>query len=331
MKSGKWQRMHRGIYATYTGTPTREAKLWAAVLWAGKGAMISHQTAAELQEFTEKTDRDIHVTVPSNRHPLGKPMPGVVVHRSSQSQRVGDVANRLPHTYVADTVLDLVATARTMDDAYAWVSRAVARGKANVAELRNALERRSRFPGRSWLSDALAEAQDGSNSGLELRYTRDVERAHGLPEAKRQARRAIDGTTHYKDNLYELYRICVELDGVAYHRDRQHQDRHRDNVNLAVDDVRTFRFDIVGVTQGACESAAMVAAALRRNGWQGIPHPCGKPGCRMRTSLPRRETPLMGGVSRQDLFRNGAGAVELTYLSHISDMRRGPAGGGGSR
>ena len=48
------------------------------------------------------------------------------------------------------------------------------------------------------------------------------------------------------------------------------------------DDTRTFRFGPVEVTELACESAALVAAALRRNGWPGKPRPCRRPACALR-------------------------------------------------
>src|SRR6201999_2129064 len=45
---GGWTRLDRGIYATGSGPPSRKALLWAALLWAGSGAVLSHETAAEL-------------------------------------------------------------------------------------------------------------------------------------------------------------------------------------------------------------------------------------------------------------------------------------------
>ena len=76
--------------------------------------------------------------------------------------------------------------------------------------------------------------------------------------------------------------VCVEIDGPSYHQDEQViRDNRRDNLNLATDDTRTFRFGPVEVTERACESAAMVAATLRRQGWQGQPHPCRRPGCKV--------------------------------------------------
>lgn len=280
LERGRWRRLHRGVYATFTGRLPREARLWMAVLWAGEGAMLSHATAAELQGLTGESSREIHVTVPRGRRPQGKPVRGVIVHRSDQSRCDGVAPWTLPRTLLEDTVLDLVAAAGTVEDAYSWLCRAVTRrDPVTIWELRAALDRRKRFPGRAWLNDALADAGEGAHFPLERRYARDVERAHGLPRATRQARRTIRGKAHRKDSWYEAYGVCVELDGITYHRGRQHQDRHRDNVNLAVDDVRTFRFDIVDLTEGACRTAALVAATLRRQGWKGSPRPCRRPGC----------------------------------------------------
>src|SRR5579862_4580638 len=44
VKHGRWRQVYRGVYAMFTGPLTREAQLWAAVLYAGKGAQLSHET-----------------------------------------------------------------------------------------------------------------------------------------------------------------------------------------------------------------------------------------------------------------------------------------------
>jgi hypothetical protein len=49
VRQGRWQRLHRGVYATFSGEPSREAVLWAGVLASGPWAMLSYQTAAESQ------------------------------------------------------------------------------------------------------------------------------------------------------------------------------------------------------------------------------------------------------------------------------------------
>jgi hypothetical protein len=273
--------MHRGVYATFTGEAPREAKLWAAVQRAGAGAMLSHETAAEVHRLIDKPSGKIHITVPRSRRPAqNNPVRGVVIHRSDQSQPQRLPPWQVPRTRIEDTVLDLVAAASNFDDAYGWISRAISRELVTAGMLREALAARQRVRWRAWLTDALADAAEGIHFPLERRYARDVERAHGLPDARRQARRVIGGKAHYKDNWYPEYGVCVELDGAAYHPPEQtRKDKRRDNVNLAVDDARTYRFDIVDVTERACLSAAMLAASLRRNGWRGRPHPCRKPGC----------------------------------------------------
>jgi hypothetical protein len=288
LTSGKWQRVHEGVYATFSGPLPREARLWAAVRRAGDGAMLSHETAAEVQGLVDKpADADIHLTVAIRRRPVqGKPVHGIVIHRSDQRRPQFPNSWKLPRTRIEDTVLDLVFAAATFEQGYAWIARAVARDLVTIAMLRAALAGRTRVRWRAWLADALEDASAGVHSTLERRYVRDVERAHGLPEAQRQARRTVGGRTHYKDNWYGGYRVAVEVDGPAYHQgDRAAADKDRDNLNLAADAAQTFRFGPVGVTERACESAALVAAGLRRNGWTGTPRPCRRPGCTVDRAL----------------------------------------------
>jgi len=193
-----------------------------------------------------------------------------------------------------------VTSAATFERGYSWIARAVSRDLVTVAVLRAALESRVRVRWRVWLTEAFDDSGDGVNSPLERRYVRDVERAHGLPKAQRQAPRTLVGKTHYKDNWYAEYRVAVEVDGPAHHQgDRAEADRVRDNLNLAADGVQTCRFGPVGVTERACESAALLATTLRRNGWTGTPHPCHRPGCAVtRTIRPQRTFHLAQQASR---------------------------------
>ena len=41
VRSGCWQRLQRGVYATFSGEPLRETVLWAALLRAGPEAVLS--------------------------------------------------------------------------------------------------------------------------------------------------------------------------------------------------------------------------------------------------------------------------------------------------
>src|SRR5580700_7370133 len=60
LRNDRWRPLQRGVYATFTGKPSRDAELWAAVLRAGPHAVLSHQTAAELDGLTTKRSALIH-------------------------------------------------------------------------------------------------------------------------------------------------------------------------------------------------------------------------------------------------------------------------------
>jgi hypothetical protein len=304
LKSGRWQRVHEGVYATFSGPLPRDAQLWAAVRRAGDGAMLSHQSAAEVQGLIDKPGgANVHVTVAARRRPVQRrPVRGIVIHRSDQSRpQFPGGSWKIPRTRIDDTVLDLVTAAVTFERGYSWIARAVAQDLVAVATLREALAGRSRIRWRAWLADALEDSGDGVNSPLERRYVRDVERAHGLPKAERQARRTLGGRTHRKDNWYAEYGVAVEIDGPAYHEgDRAVADRDRDNLNLAADAVQTLRFGPVGVTERGCDSAALVAATLRRNGWTGNPHPCHRSGCAIARAFP---VPAARAFPAQETYR----------------------------
>jgi hypothetical protein len=57
LQGERWQRLQAGVYATFSGEPPRTAVLWAAVLRAGPGAVLSHQTAAELYGLADAPAR----------------------------------------------------------------------------------------------------------------------------------------------------------------------------------------------------------------------------------------------------------------------------------
>jgi hypothetical protein len=279
LRSGIWQRLNRRAYATFTGELSREARLWAAVLWAGPGAALSHETAAEIHGLIDKPFGPIHVSVPAERHPgRRRKIRGVVIYRSRCLVPEWQPPWHLPRTTVEDTVLDLVATARTFDDAYGWISRAVGRHLTSPQLLSKALTHRSRMRWRTWITAALQDAADGVHSPLERHYMDGVERAHGLPRARRQAKRRHGSATRYLDNLYEGYDLCVEVDGlVAHPPERRWRDTHRDNANL-VQGTETLRYGWPDATEKRCRTAAEIAVVLRRRGWKGTLRPCG-PDC----------------------------------------------------
>ena len=184
-----------------------------------------------------------------------------------------------PCTRVEDTVLDLVQIAPDFDDAYGWICRAIGRRRTTAERIRLAMDSRKKMRWRREIAAALSDADDGALSLLEYRYVRRVERPHGLPAARRQARIRQRTGNRYLDNLYEAYGVCIELDGTAAHpEDEQWRDKRRDNASL-VSGIVTLRFGFPELGDHRCESAAYVAAVLRQRGWLGPAHPCHRPDC----------------------------------------------------
>jgi hypothetical protein len=279
LHTGAWRRLHHGVYATFNGVLPRKAELWAAVPRVGPGAVLSHETAAEVHGLTDKPSRKIHVSVAVVQRPgRYQAIRGVVIHRSRNLVAEWQPPWQLPRTTVPATVLDLITTARTLDDAYGWISAAVGRRLTTPELLGKALAARPRMRWRNWVTGALQDAAEGIHSPLERIYVHGVERAHGLPVAKRQARRRHGSGTRYLDNLYQDHGLCVELDGSAAHpAEGRWRDTRRDNVNLT-QGTRTLRYSWLDVTRHRCQTAAQIAAALRHSGWTGTLRPCG-PGC----------------------------------------------------
>jgi Transcriptional regulator, AbiEi antitoxin len=272
LRSGRWQRLYPGVYATFSGTLVPECHLWAAILRAGPSSALSHQTAARLWELSGASTPAIHVTVPRGS-PVAS-MPGVVIHYAQRVTQARHPTALPPRTTVEETALDLAGAARSAEDAVAWVLRAVASRRTTAERLSAALRQRRRIRWRSEIGYALDPVNAGVHSILEFRFVNRVERPHGLPPGTRQ-RPARRGLRHeYADTAYEEYATLVELDGRAAHPESsRHLDTNRDNANIA-DGWVTLRYGWIEVSERSCEVAAQLAQALRCRGWTGPTRRC---------------------------------------------------------
>jgi hypothetical protein len=283
VRHGSWRQLYLGVYATFTGPVGREARLWAAVLYAGEGAQLSHETAAEVNGLTERRSTLIHVTVPIGRRV--RQLRGMKIHLSSHIDPTARFPRGvLPHTLVEETIVDLVNAADCLDDACGWITTAFGRRLTGEGPLRKTLSTRKKLRWRGQLDEFITAAAGGAHSLLEFRYGRDVERAHGLPKAREQVPfTKADGSRGFRDRCYEKYGLVVELDGKQAHpEERRGHDRRRDN-DATAGGGATLRYDWDDVTRHSCDTAAQVARSLAKRGWPGQLKPCSQ-SCR---ALPR--------------------------------------------
>lgn len=113
-KLARWRRsaylrpLLPGVFAVGHAAPNREGDLWAAVLYAGPGAMLSHATAARWLGLVDFAPRVIQVSTPRKARSL---------QRIKVYGRRRDLARHfhkgLPVTTIPTTMVDLAATSTT--------------------------------------------------------------------------------------------------------------------------------------------------------------------------------------------------------------------------
>lgn len=274
----RWTQVHRGVYATFTGPLSRDAQLWAAILYAGRGARLSRETAAEIIHLADRRSPLIHVAIPANRRV--RPPQGVIIHLSANRNLNWRFARGIPpRTFAEETVIDLAQAATNLDDVIATVTAAFARDLTSEERLRQEVAVRKRLRWREDLDEIIPRAAGGAHSILEYRYDRDVEQAHGLPPARKQVTfTKSNGRQGRRDRCYEKYGLIIELDGRRYHpEERRRIDQARDNAAAATGG-STLRYGWDDVTRNPCAVAAQVHAALAKRRYTGLLTPC-SPTC----------------------------------------------------
>ena len=257
LTSGRWVRVHPGVYLT---TPGRD-DWWTCALAAQlavPGAAWSHDTAGYSWGLVRSPPRTLELVLPETRRAV--PPRGVIVRRAVAADHRVDDLHWPWRTTAEETILDVSATA-TPDETFAL------------------LQQRTRHPHRALLTLVLAAATDGVESAMEGRYRDHVERPHGLPVGVRQLRRDAAGRERH-DVGYPEQRVLVELDGRLGHQgfEAQVRDGRRDRRGAGSGwlTLRAFWPD-VAVTP--CLLATEVGAVLVDRGWRGRPRACRQASC----------------------------------------------------
>lgn len=278
LRARRWQRPYPGTFVVFTGPLPPLARLWAALLYAGKDSVASHDSAAWLDGLRAELPAVVDVCVPhGRRHRASRT--GVRVRQSRHLASRTHPTRTPPRTRLEETVLDLTDAQRAADPVIDLVLRACQRRLTTAARLRQAARRRRRLRWRTLVADLLADVVTGVQSALERRYRRDVERAHGLPRGVRNRAESSRGRRRYRDVRYRRFRLLVELDGQAAHPETwKERDDLRDNEVTELEQARTLRYGWVSVAARPCATAAQVGRLLTAAGWTGRLRACG-PDC----------------------------------------------------
>jgi very-short-patch-repair endonuclease len=215
--SGLWERLLPRVYRV-TGGPSndRQAAL-AACLWAGRGVVVSHRTAAALWELDGVEARKTEITVQSPRDPRSRL---VVVHRTIELPSADRTTRHgIPITTATRTILDLAGCA-SGEAVEAALESALRRGLVHESVLRGRI--RGRRSGGGVLRQILdRRGHDAAlESRLEVKVWRLIIRS-GLPKPVRQHPVEIEGRRYRLDFAWPSFRIAVEADGFATHGRRR--------------------------------------------------------------------------------------------------------------
>ena len=264
-----WQRLATGVYHLGAGQPTWEGLAWAGVFLGGPEARLGFEAAGHLWKLVEPSPATITVLVPRGRQVTDRDrwafrseVDGIRSPRSPGSP---------PRTTIEDTVIDLCDRAEPRE-LVGLLTTAVQGRRTTAARLLDQVEARPRMRHRHLLRQVLTDVAEGAESPLEMRYLREVERPHGLPRARRQARSRRG--REIRDMIYEEYSTIVELDGTV-HIVGRFRDMRRDNAAL-LDGEATLRYGWPDVTERPCQIAWEVAAILAARGWPGLPTRCAR-------------------------------------------------------
>lgn len=224
VNEGHLHRLYRGVFAVGHKRIQVHGRCLAAVLACGRGAVLSHYSAAWLWDIAKIAPEPIHVTTLAWRR--GRPPIRLHEARSLASE---DRALRegIPVTALPRTLLDLAAAVR-----FDWLERMVERseelGLFDLGAMDDLLARTTGHPGHGQLRRAIAlyKPTNFTRSGLERRFLELCLEA-GLPQPR----------MNYVEEGFELdaywpeFRFAVELDvfethgtRAAFERDRKRQE-----------------------------------------------------------------------------------------------------------
>jgi len=161
LRNGRWQRVHPGVYATFTGSLDKMHLVWAALLYAGPDAVACCATSLWLYGVIDKAPELIHVSIPESRRV--DPHPGIRPHRRRVLDQPGapiHPAASPPRIRIEESLLDECAR-RTEDETVGLVLRATQRRLTTPARIMAALSRRAIQPRRALILDLLTDAEAG--------------------------------------------------------------------------------------------------------------------------------------------------------------------------
>jgi hypothetical protein len=210
---GPWQEILPGVYLSVTGTPTRDQRDTAAVLYAGAGGTLTGP-AALARHGIRASSQFIDVLIPSNRHRQSAGF--AVVHRTTRLPPYVCNAGPVQYALPARAVADAVRAMRDLASVRAIVAAAVQSKRCTVEQLDEELKA-GPVAGSALFRSALAEVAEGTRSGPEGELLALIKRGK-LPMPHLNARLLVgDELIARPDAWWPEFGVVVEVDSKEWH------------------------------------------------------------------------------------------------------------------
>ena len=251
VERGQLRRLHQGVYGLGGNALSRRGQWLAPVLACGKGALLSHRSAAALWGLVRYRSSPIDVTSPD-----GRGRPGIAVHEGGIDREDRTEVDRIPITTVARTLFDFaeVVDLKDLERAFEEADRLrLLEMPALEAVCDRGHGRRALRPVRRLIEQARAPVM--TRTPLEDRVV-ELCREHRLPLPLTN----VHVLDHEVDAYWPGARLIVEADSWQFHGHRAafERDRARDSARQAAG------YRVVRLTHRRIErEPAAVAAELR--------------------------------------------------------------------
>jgi hypothetical protein len=255
----RWRTTLPGIYIVGGAPATWKQRIFAAWLWAGPGAVVSHRAAAIILGLPGVRAAPIELTLPTSKKAK---RPGLTLHRSKIGAHDREVRDGLAVTNGTRTIIDL-AGYLGREQLRVALEDAIRRKLTSAVQLRWRLaqaDMRSR-KGSRVLRELLDEHSDqpATESVLEDRFEA-VLRRHKIPLPERQYE-IYDGDRFVArvDFAYPALRLAYEVEGFEYHYGRKKwvRDRRRHNSLRGLDwDLRYITMEMIDEGRSLAQEVA---------------------------------------------------------------------------
>jgi very-short-patch-repair endonuclease len=235
VERGSLRPVHAGVYATFGRALDDRARLLAACLAAGGGAVASHRSALSMWGLLEG-EQPIEITAPRTTHPIPS---GIIVHRPNVlrptdviERQLVPVTNPLRSLLDAGAVLPRRVVAECVEKALnerlvtvrglrVILAELGGRGRSGTGALRSHLDRRA-------LGDRRPESM------IEPLMARLLYSDLGIGPVEYQKTLVLDGNEVRPDFFVERALAAVEVDGLDAHSTRDALDHDLARQNLMV-------------------------------------------------------------------------------------------------